>query len=155
MKNSFFKLPLLLVLLSVISFSCFEIKPVEVGDIQGIRIKKLSGKSVSLDVLLPINNPNTFKFKITGVNLDIVINNVNLGKVKNIDKVTVPARSNQTYSFLVEVEFPKILTGAISLFKSLMESRVKVKLTGHIKVRAFFISKTIKVNEEKTVKLFK
>lgn len=154
MKNNFLKHSLLLVLLSIISVSCFEIKPVEVGDIQGIRINKLSGKSISLDVLLPINNPNTFKFKITDINLDIVINNVNLGKVKNIDKVTVPARSNQIYSFLVEVEFSKILTGAISLFKYLMESQAKVKLTGHIKVRAFFISKTIKVNEEKTVKLF-
>ena len=150
-----YKLSLLLVLLSVISFSCFEIKPIEVGDIQGVRINKLSGKSVSLDVLLPINNPNTFKFKITGVNLNIVVNNVKLGKVKNIDKVTVPARSNQIYSFLVEVEFSKILTGAISLFKYLMESQAKVKLTGHIKVKAFFISKTIEVNEEKTVKLFK
>ncbi len=103
MKNNFFNFFLLLVLLSVISFSCFEIKPIEVGDIQGVRINKLSGKSVCLDVLLPINNPNTFKFKITGVNL---------GKVKNIYKDTVPAQTPSGFppdSFFMRKKLNEIL----------------------------------------------
>ena len=105
--------------------------------------------------MIPINNPNNFKFKVTDIDLDINLNGTDLGKVKELKNIKIPANSNETHTFLVEVEFSKVLAGSLNILGSLMKKdKAKVKLKGKIHVKSFMIGKTIDVNLDKPVKMF-
>lgn len=145
----------LLFLCSIFACGCIDVKPVKVGDIEGIKINEMTKTSVTLELMIPIENPNNFKFKITDVDLDISLNGTKLGKVREIKKITVPANSSEVHSFCVEVEFSKILAGSLDLLSTLMKKKADLDLKGTIKAKAFMISKKIDINVSKPVDLLK
>ncbi|OFX58350.1 MAG: hypothetical protein A2046_14870 [Bacteroidetes bacterium GWA2_30_7] len=105
--------------------------------------------------MIPINNPNDTKFKVTNIDLDFNLNGIDLGKVKELKNVKIPANSNETHIFLVEVEFSKVLAGSLNILGSIMKKdRANVKLKGKIHVKSFIVGKTIEVNLDKPVKMF-
>ncbi len=148
-KNIFIYLILITTIFSLPS--C--IKPVAVGDIEGVWVKNASLKNIKLDLLIPIDNPNSIGFKITGMDMDVLIDGKMLGKVKGVKEVAIPARSKQIHTFEVDVSFDNILTGVITIVRSLAKAEAKVQVKGMVKARALFINKKINVNEEKVVKL--
>lgn len=155
MKNNFIRNAILFLSISILLTGC-EIKPVEIGNIEGAKLIELTGKHVSLEISIPVKNPNNFAFKIKDINMDIKLNDTKVGKVKKVDKIVVPANSNDVHNFLIEVEFSELLTGALSLFSSLMKGKVKIGLKGHFKVGAFMIlTKKIEIDEERVVNLSK
>jgi len=146
---------ILVLLLSVLLTGC-NIKPVEVGNIEGAKLKELTSKHLSMEISMSVKNPNNFGFKIKDVNMDIKLNDVKVGKVKKVDKVAISANSNDIHSFLIEVEFSEVLSGALALFGSLMKGEVKIGIKGYFKVGAFMIlTKKIEVDEERVVNLSK
>lgn len=141
------------IIISALS-SC-EYKEVEIGDIEGVKIKEITKSKVLLDLMIPIHNPNNVKFKITNIDLDINLNGTDLGKVKELKNIKIPANSNETHTFSVEVEFSKILAGSLNILGALMKKdKAKVKLKGKIHVKSFLLGKTIDVNIDKPVKMF-
>ncbi|MFH2096758.1 MAG: LEA type 2 family protein [Bacteroidota bacterium] len=145
---------IVLTALILTGYSC-KIQEVNVGDLQGMKLNDISKNSISLEFMIPIENPNNFKFKITKVDLEISVNKTNLGKVKRIRKVVVPAKSNDIHDFLVEIQYDKLLSGSVSLFAGVLKNKVDIKLDGYVKVKAFmFISKKIEIHENNPVKMF-
>ncbi len=132
---------------------CFSVKPVNVGDVKDYQFKNLTKSGVSIILDIPIENQNNFKFKITNVNIDISIDGNKLGTVTKIKKIVVPAKSNDTYTFELRADFSKLLKGSWSILKSFMKRSVDMHLQGYIKVKAFFISKKIDIDENKHIKL--
>lgn len=145
---------LLLSIILITFLSSCEYKEVQFGDIEGVKVKEITKSNVSLELMIPINNPNNFKFKVTNIDLDINLNGTDLGKVKELKNIKIPANSNETHTFVVEVEFSKVLAGSLNILGSLMKKdKAKVKLKGKIKVKAFMLGKTIDVNLDKPVNL--
>ncbi|MFH2144073.1 MAG: LEA type 2 family protein [Bacteroidota bacterium] len=145
---------ILLLIITILFVGC-KIQEVNIGDVQGIKFKELNKQAVNLEIQMPIENPNNFKFSITKVDLDIAINKSELGKVKKIKKIVIPANSNEIHSFLIEVEYKKLMAGTVSIIGGLLKNKTEFKIDGYIKVRAFgFVSKKIKIHENNSVKLF-
>jgi len=133
-----------------------KIKEIEVGEMQGMRIGEIKKDHVSLEFMIPIKNPNNFKFKISKVDLNIALNNSELGKVKKIKKIVVKANSDDTHELYVEIEYKKLLSGTVALIGGFLRKKADIKLNGYVKVKAFCIlSKKIEIHENKPVKLFK
>ncbi len=151
MTHSFFKVLSLSLLIAFFTTSCLTDNPVEIGDIEGLKINKLSKKSVDLELMIPIINNNNYKFKIVDVDLHVSIDGVAVGKVEKLDKIIVNANSSDTHSLVAKLEFGSVLKSGLTLFMSFMKSNVKVKVKGNVKARAFLLSKTV----EEDVKLFK
>ncbi|OFX17676.1 MAG: hypothetical protein A2033_09360 [Bacteroidetes bacterium GWA2_31_9] len=147
------KIIFLLLLFTTTLISC-EDKEVQIGDIEGVKVVEMTKSKVTLELMIPINNPNNTKFKVTNIDLDINLNGTDLGKVKELKNIKIPANSNETHSFLVEVEFSKILAGGLNILGSLMnKGKTKVKLKGKIHVKSFMLGKTIDVNIDKPIKM--
>jgi len=147
------KIIFLLLLFTTTLISC-EYKEVQIGDIEGVKVVEMTKSKVTLELMIPINNPNNTKFKVTNIDLDINLNGTDLGKVKELKNIKIPANSNETHSFLVEVEFSKILAGGLNILGSLMnKGKTKVKLKGKIHVKSFMLGKTIDVNIDKPIKM--
>jgi LEA14-like dessication related protein len=150
--NLFSKLIVLLFLVLIIS--C-KIQNVNIGDVQGLKLNEVKKDYVNLEFMLPIENPNDFKFAITKVDLDIALNKSELGKIKKIEKVVVPAHSKDVHSFIIEVEYKKLMAGTVSLIGGLIKNKAEIKIDGYIKVRAFgIIGKKIEIHENNPVKFF-
>lgn len=149
-----FKLVLAIILVSLMT-AC-KIQEIEVGNMEGLRIGEIQKDRVSLEFMIPIKNPNNFKFKISKVDLDIALNNAELGKVKKIKKIVVKANSNDVHQFYVEIEYKKLLSGTVALVGGLFKKKADIKLNGYVKVKAFgILSKKIEIHENSPVKLFK
>ncbi|PIE85917.1 MAG: hypothetical protein CSA05_03290 [Bacteroidia bacterium] len=152
MKQINKKYLLLLSVLFVCIFSAafFLIKPVKVGSVQSIQIKKISFSSLEMEVFLPIENPNFFAFDIHAADLDLTINDVRLGKLTSIDTVEIPARSHEIKMFKCKVKMGNVLVGFVSLLKSFQDDYVTVEIDGTVSVKSFAISKEIKVKRKKS-----
>lgn len=134
---------------------CKDVKPVDIGEIQGVKLKSIGTDGVSLEIQLPIKNPNDFAFKVKKINLQAEVNGYNLGKITHINKIEVLANSNQVYSLLLDVKFKETFKETMSLIQSFGTKNANVKLVGFIKVSAFMISKKIKIDQDKKVNLSK
>lgn len=155
MKRLESKIYLIVCLLLVLSTVSCKITEVNVGDVQNMQILEMDKNKMCFKLDLPIKNTNNFKFKITKVNLDVTLNNSDLGKVKRINKIKVPANSNQVHSFQFEASYKDLMKNPYSLLGGLLKNKADLKVNGFIKVKAFlFISKKIDINENNTTKLF-
>lgn len=151
------KIRYLIILVIAIAFSSCKVQEVSVGQIEGIQVKELTSKSVELEILVPIENKNNFKFKIKKVNLDIELDGKVLGTVKEVRNVKIPANSNETHQFLLKVEMSKVLGGSINVLASMMNKKKTkgVRIKGYITAKAFWISKRIDIDENKPLNIFK
>lgn len=145
---------LILILISAISFSC-SVQQINIGNPEGVEIEELSMKAVKLQIMIPIENPNNFSFKIRNVNLDLIINDRNVGKVKKMDKVNIPANSKDTYPVSFELTTKDALANILFLIGELQKRNPELKVTGTVTVSKLGIPKRIKVEHEQNFEGFK
>ena len=133
--------------------SCNIFESIEVGEVQGINFTKIDEGKVSFEVLIPIENPNGFNLKITGVDLDVIVNNEYLGKIKNVGDVLIHQQSDEVYNFPLDVEYSgsNILKGAFNLFSLFLDRKADVRISGFIIVKSFWFSKKLVVDEQSVV----
>ncbi len=145
---------LFIALIATLFLGC-KIQEVEIGNVQGLKIGDIKKDHVSIEFMIPIKNPNNFKFKLSKVDIDISMNKTDLGKIKKIRKIVVPANSEGIHEFYVEIEYKKLMLGTAALIGGLLTKKADIKLNGYIKVKAFcIISKKIEIHENSPVKLF-
>lgn len=143
------------VLISLVLLSSCNIREVEIGKIEGVSIKSVTKEQISLELMVPVQNKNNFAFTISDINIDLILGNVNLGKVKKSTKIKIPANSNQIQNVCVDVKFSKLAENPLSLITSILKNKIDLKATGYIKVRKFIFTKKFDLNENQSVKLFK
>jgi LEA14-like dessication related protein len=148
------KKTIILFLFPILFFSC-SIQEISIGNPEGVEVEELSMKSVKLKVMVPIENPNDFSFKIKNVNLDLVINDRNVGKIKKMDKVTIPANSKEIYPVSFELTTADALTNILFLIGELQKRNPELAITGTITVSKFGIPKRIKVEHEQNFEGYK
>ena len=133
--------------------SCSGVKNVKVGNIEDVNLTRFAGRSVEFEVLLPIDNPSSFRFRIVDVDLDVYINNEFIGKIGNVENVVISSISSELYSFPLKVELSNIFKGALSMFGLILERRAEVMVKGKIVVRSFPFTRKILVDERAFVRL--
>ena len=144
----------LIIIFSLFLTSC-KIKEVEIGKIEGINLKDLTKDHISLELMVPIKNNNNFAFTISDVNIDLSLNNVDLGKVKKCTKLKIPANSSAVQTLAFDIKFSKLVDNPLSLLSSVIKNKVDLKASGYIKVRKIIFTKKYNVDYNQSVKIFK
>ncbi len=143
----------LFVVLSAMLLSCSGFESIEVGEIEDIKLNRFADRAVEFEVMMPIENPSTFRFRIVDVDLDVYINSEYLGKISNVDNVLIPSRSSELYTFPLKVEFSNIMRGAVSMFNFFLDREALIEVTGEIRVRSFPFTRSISIDEKTHLKL--
>ncbi len=135
-------------------FASCEVEDIEVGTPQELKIDELNTKNIKLIIMLPINNPNNFGFRIRNVDIDIFLSGQKIGKINKIDRVNIPKNSNDIYPIVFEIETSGILVNMMTIIRELQLGRPNIGLKGNIKAGRLFITNNIKVEHEQIFELY-
>jgi len=150
---------LLFLLIALIGFgflSSCSVQEVEVGNIKSFNIVEIGSEYITIDISVPIKNPNNFSFTIKKVNLDVHFNGYDLGKIDKVEKVTIKKQSNEVQHLVFKLKLKDIMKGSMLFIPALLTNRAKIKVTGYIKASTYLLfSKKIKVDYNKKTKISK
>ncbi len=138
----------------LISLTSCKIKEVEVGKFEGMKFKNIEDKKATIELYVPIKNNNSFGFTISNINMNLALNDKNIGKINKVSKLHIPAKSSQTYPIDIEINMEQTAGNIGSLALGVLKNRINVKAEGVIKVRKFIFVKKIPIHQNETVKLF-
>ena len=142
-----------LILLTIVLSSCNAYKSVNIGYIENVNFKGMVDNRISLELQVPITNPNRYKIKIKSMDLDVTVNGNYLGKMKNSSEIVIPAKSDEVHNFLVDIYVKNALASMASMYKLRKAKSIEMQIEGTIKVKALLNSKTIKVSEKQSVSI--
>lgn len=141
--------------ISILLGSCSAIKPIEIGEISGLQISKITQSSIEMDLSLKVNNPNLVDISVDSVNVDIKINGIKVGKLTNMNTYTLQSNKLQVYHFPLEVKFADILSDVFNVVQSVSKNEAIVELDGYIIGSSYMIDKKFDIKKKETVKLIK
>ena len=145
------KLAILFIVL--ILSSCNAYKTVNFTGVDHVEFKGMMNNKISLELNVPIENPNWYKLKIKSMDFDVRVNGSYLGKMKNGEEIVIPAKSDTLQVFPVDI-YVKNLFGAMSTLNKMRNSRsVEMQIEGSMKVKALLSSKTIEISEKQRISL--
>ena len=149
---AFFILPLslksnalFLLLSGLLISSCITYKEVKIVKMAGIEVRELSAKGIDIGLDVQIYNPNNYKISLVKTDLELWLNNKNLGKADVKGGLVFAKNSNETHRIDVSLG-GKQLTGALpALLGAALGGRMVLTVKGTVTAKAKFIRKKIDV----------
>lgn len=140
------KLICAILLVVVCAQSCKFYQPVEVLEVQDVRVVEFSDKMIVAEVDLLIENPNWYKVKLTKSAIDLEVNGADIGQMELGEKLTIPKKSKSVQTVTIEADYEELQTNFLQNFLTLLfNPKVKFKAEGYMKGRALFIGKKVPV----------
>jgi LEA14-like dessication related protein len=151
MKNSSI---LLITSLFLLSFSACKIYTPEFKRYDNMRYETLGSNGFTLGTDIVFYNPNSFKFKINGVGLDVLINGKKMIYINEQRNVIVGRKSDFSIPLALTIKPDmNILEGIKELYKVYTNKELDLKVAGNIEVKWFLFKKSLPVEVNKKVKL--
>ncbi len=132
--------------------SC-QVQDVAVTGFGGVRIHRLAGRDLGVDVLMQVRNPNTFSFRITGIDLDVSLNGMYVGRITEAEKTIIPARSEELHTLHLNIEMDSWVSGLTTFIHMIGKRQAELEVNGSFRVRKSLVSKTIPVKERTEVRI--
>jgi LEA14-like dessication related protein len=128
---------------------CSEFKEVQVSQISGVKILKITDKGIDMEIGMKIKNPNTYSFTIYRSAFDIKLGGTDLGVATLKRKEKVKANSEEVHTFLITTTFDKLIKGGLGSVMALLGSKnAEVEIKGNLKVGKFLIRKSIPIDRK-------
>ena len=138
------------VVLSLLS-SCITLKDLELKEVKGFQIHKLDMQGMDSEVMLSINNPNGFGFKLYPSEFDIQYSGVYLGKAILQNTTHIRKKETATYNFLLKNDFRNInVLEVLSLLKP-GAYKNEIKIRGDLKTGYFLFRKNFKIDHSEKI----
>ena len=135
--------------------SCIVFKDLSYKGIDSYKVEEISMKGLKLSLSVKIENPNWFKIKAKGGEIDVKLGGNSLGKFSLIDEVILPKKSDGFVRIRIESKFKSLLSGgvigAMSMFRRGGEA--EIELNGYIKAKALGVVKKVHVSSKEKLKL--
>lgn len=143
------KMKLFNILTAVLLLSSCEIIEPELSGYSNFKFKKMDGKEFDITFDVRVENENGFGMKVKKGSVDVEANNMVLATLTLSDKIKVKRKSDNTYTVPVHI---KIADGALFRVLALVASnKVDLEFDGKVKGSVLGISKTVPVNEKRTI----
>ncbi len=141
--TKFIQLILAILILTGCSFN-----EVVVEDVQSVQITHLQGGKLGMKVYIPICNPNNIRFKVTGVDIHIKLNKIEVGKITNYQDVKIQKNSREVYAFPVDMQLSGFLKGALALLSMSGKDDIRIAIDGTLEIKYLLGKKIIQVQSE-------
>ena len=149
-RPSFFNFSLWVFLIPILFQGC-NFQDVYVQDVRSIEFTHLSLSRIGLNVHIQIHNPNNVGFKVTGIDMDVFVNGMEVGQITNSGDVKILKKSHEVYPFPVDVRISGMVRGAMALMSVAGNKKALIRVEGDLVIRYPFGRKTIAVAAENEV----
>ena len=144
----------LMIVFSLLFFSCKPFQEITVTDVDGFYVNKLSTSALDAEIKLKINNPNKAGFSIYPSEFEIIFSGIRLGKAKLNKRVHLDANTEKVYSFQLNKNLADLNPfDALKLLN--LDNLGKIEITGDLKVGKFYLKKNYPINYKQKVNLFR
>jgi len=146
---------ILMILIFLFSTGC-RYDDIEITDVKNVKLGKTTTKEVNIKAVIELKNPNNYKIKLKKYDLDVKINGREF-KVKD-DNLGIKIPGKYSGTIPVSVKLTKYNNGIFSfdnllLFAEIIKNRsVELEAHGYFRAGVFIMSKSINVNQKRTVK---
>lgn len=148
------KLKFFTILVSLLFFSCKELKEITVTDVDSFYLNKITSENIEAEIKLKINNPNAIRFSIYPSEFDVIFSGIRLGKAKLNKRVRLDGKSEKIYTFKLNSKIGDLNPlDALRLLN--LSSLGNIEVKGELKIGKFYLKKRLPVNYVDKVKLFK
>ena len=121
--------------------------------VSGFKIIKLSVSELSIDVSILFKSVADIEAKINKLYLDIFVEDKNVGFVSQDTPFIIPARGSSTIPLHISINPQSIFKNLFNVSLGVAKSKdVKFKLDGYANIKSSFISTTLPVKYETTIK---
>ena len=145
MKRKNFCLIFILVITTIL-VSCNMSEKVIIGDIKDIKLNGIVGDMIYIEVNTPIINKSNLNIKIINIDLNIQVNENSLGKLRNLDDITIPKHSDQNYQIRMKLQLDGF-SGIMNVMNLLSSKKKNIHISGQVKAKAAGINKKIIVDQ--------
>jgi len=105
-------------------------------------------------VAMQINNPNNYKISIVNSDLDLYLNETNLGKAEIDNKVVLPPNSNEIQHAFISTSLKNVASNSLPILLTLMNKKsFPIHVKGNIKAKAKGLSKSFPVDFKENANL--
>ena len=135
---------------------CGKLEMLELKGLENFAVASFSKEGVELEMDLRIHNPNGIKFKVKDYDLDILVNNVKIGKAVLKEKMILPRKTTSSHHVSVNASFTNVLMGAFPVILSLKKDKnATIRIVGEVKGAAMGIAKKVDVEFQKDITIRK
>jgi len=132
--------------ISILLVSCMTYEDVEITRVVSTDIKKFSAKGIEVAVALQIKNPNNYKISITEADLNVFLNNNEIGKAVIKENIVIPKNSNDVHNFTITLKNADLKASAMgTMLGAALGGSMRLTVKGYIKAKAKMISKKVPV----------
>ncbi len=145
---------IILLFMPLILSSCIMMQDLYIGDAEGIDLKDMDVKHIDIVLYVPIENPGMLNLKLRKLEVDLFLNDIEIGRLVNNKKVKIRRRSSELYSFPLEVELKGLFTTTIAVMSLANSDKAKYRLVGDIDIGFLVLRKNFDLDEEGWVDLY-
>lgn len=153
MKIKLFLNPGTLIISLLLLSACFQVKPILLKGIDGVKIEKIEEGKAYLNLAFRIENQNKTNVRVKRIDIDVLYNNISLGKLVDEKGFLLKKESIDVYNIPVQIDLNVIKKNTKSILKSFFKKGITVNIKGSLKAGSALITKKIEINEETQIDL--
>lgn len=121
--------------------------------VSGFRVIKFSITEISIDVSILFTSKADIEAKINKIYLDLFVEGKNVGFVSEVKSFILPAKGTTTIPLLISINPQAIFKNIFDVSLGVAKSKdLRFKLEGYANVKSGFISTTLPIKYETTIK---
>jgi hypothetical protein len=121
--------------------------------ISGFKIKKFSGKEISIDVVFLFTSIADLEVKVNKLYFDLYLQGKNVGFISQDEPFIVPSRGSTNIPLSISINPQYIFKNLIDVTLGIAKSKdLMFKLDGYANVKSGFISTTLPIKYETSLK---
>jgi LEA14-like dessication related protein len=137
----------ILFLFVIVNLSACKFKEVEFKNVESFKLLNTDKNGALVELFIMLKNPNSMAITVSELDMSVVVNQTNIGKIILAEKVKIKAHSEQAHRFVIKANYSDIAVGGFSsLLSIIMSKKVNITCNGNIKAKALGVSKIMPVN---------
>lgn len=129
--------------------SCEVYKDINVEAFENVKVSKMDGREIDLELFLRVENPNFYAVKLKQIDIDLLVNDKTIGSLSLDKNRKIKRKSTKIYSFPVNLKLEEGIL--LKMVQFALQRKVEVNLKGKVKGSVFGINQTETVDVVKSI----
>lgn len=134
--------------------SCLQYKEVTYSGVKDVAIQSFENNELKLKITVKVNNPNSYKIRLTKGKFNIKSDDIELGSFDLSEKTVIPAETLGDVDVFVSTKFKSLFSPKLlGLMAKVKSNQIPITVEGYVIAKAKIFSKKVKFNKSENISL--